>query len=334
MTLLSGVRDGVTKAADALANTVSKGADAVADVIETAGNASGDGLGWLADRTPGVGGVLRWLGGILAAATDLIGSAVKGVGALVGGILAGAITVVGALVTLDPAMFLEGLRSAIFGLVGALLLVLGKAVAFVQVVFGIGRPRSLNEAERTLIAPVFHRSIATYNVRVVDGKAGVFSLNDRPFVLGNVIYMKGRAVPQASKLFVHECVHVWQNQHVGARYTAEALASQFWGAGYDWEREANAGKDWERFEREAQAELVADVYALGSVRAGRRGNGVFFAEPDETQRSFHFNRVDRTALANAATKVPQACNPWRLSSWIAGAHGSNSSGDGSTTRSG
>jgi len=316
MTIRSRIRHEVTRAGNALDSTASKGADALADVIETVGNAAGDGLHRLGRGLPVGGPVFFWVGGITSAAADFIGSVAKGIGAVLGGMLSGAIRLVGALSILEPRMAVEGLRALAFGVTGGLVLVLGKAVALVQVALGIGRTRPMTDEERRLVAPVFHRSIATFNVRVVDGSAGVFSLNDRPFVLGNVIYMKGRAVPQASKLFVHECVHVWQNQQVGARYTVEALASQFWGVGYDWEREADAGKEWEAFEREAQAELIADVFALGAAEGGGRGRGAFFTQLDEARRSFRCRGVDRTALANAATRVPQSCIPWRVSSLI------------------
>lgn len=313
MGLVGKIENGVKKSASGVSDSVNKAADAASDAVESLGNVIGDALGALGKEIPGAGGIVGWLGDVVSSATDLLGGVIKWAGGTVGGVLGGSIEIVGGILTLDLGTTAEGLGDILSGMAGGLVLVLGKSVALVQVVFTVGRSRPLNRVELELIRLVFHDSIATYNVRVVDGRAGMFGLNRRPFVLGNTIYMKEAGADSDPGVFVHECVHVWQNQHAGARYVVEALASQWWGAGYDWEREADHGKDWMDFGREAQGEFIEDLYGVGGTAAGATGNGTFFAEGDPSLREFVFEGATRTKLANDATQVIRARTPWRLS---------------------
>jgi hypothetical protein len=147
MTIRSRIRHEVTRAGNVLDSTASKGADALADVIETVGNAAGDGLHRLGRGLPVGGPIVFWVGGIASAAADFIGSVAKGIGAVLGGMLSGAIRLVGALSILEPRMTIDGLRALALGVTGGLVLVLGKAVALVQVALGIGRTRPLTDEE-------------------------------------------------------------------------------------------------------------------------------------------------------------------------------------------
>lgn len=301
------------RAADLVSDGVNKAGDALSDLAQSVGGLLAEGLLHLGRRARAGGGPSRWLAGIATSAADLLGASVKAVTAAIGGFAGGLVGATAGLLTLDPRTALRHSADIPFGVLGGATLLATKAVALAQVCAGIGRPRRLNDVELGLVARVFGDSIATRNVRVVDGRAGLFSLNDRPFVAGDVIYMKDRSAAGDRRTFVHECVHVWQNQHVGPRYMAEALASQRWGAAYDWEREAQAGKAWPRFGREAQAELVADLWAVGRGAAGTAGGGAFFDEADEGARHFVFRGVDRTELANRTTRSLRSRKPWRLS---------------------
>jgi hypothetical protein len=313
MGLFSKIKKGIKKAANAVSKAVNKATDAIADAVETIGNGIGDGLSWLGSKIPWVGGVFGWLGDVVSSLTDLVSSLIKGIGTILGGLLSGLIKIVGGILTLDWDSIVEGFGDILAGIVGAVIGTAGKAIAVVQGIFTIGRPRPLNDIELRIIHLVFVDSIATYNVRVVDGFAGIYSINDRPFVLGNTIYMKDVGAAKEPAVFAHECVHVWQNQHLGSGYLADALAGQWWGAGYDWESQANAGKEWEEFEVETQGESIEDVFLEGGTVAGVTGNGTFFAEDDETQRIFVYNQVDWTALANGAVRIIRGHTPWRLS---------------------
>lgn len=310
---LSSIRKGIKKVAKSISKAVNKTTDAIADIVETIGNGVGDGLNWLGERIPGIGGALSWLGDVVSGATDFLSALIKGAGAILGGALSGIIRIGGGILTLDWDGIVGGFGDILGGLFGAALTIVGKGAALVQVFVGIGRPRALNDDELRIIRLVFESSIATYNVRVVDGFAGVYSINGRPFVLGDTIYMKDHVAAKEPGVFAHECVHVWQNQHVGSAYTAEALASQWWGAGYKWEKEADSGKEWEDFEREAQGESVLDIHRSAGTAAGVTGGGSFFAEAEEAKRVFVFKGKDRTQLGNKAVRVIRGYASWRPS---------------------
>lgn len=313
------VKNAVTSVANTVANVVStvvsKASDAVADVVTTAGNAFADGLTGLGTKLPFGGKALKWFGGVVSGLTTSAASLIKGVGSIVGGLLSGLLKIAAGIVTLSGPEVLEGLGNIASGFVGAAIVLAGAGLAFTQQVFGIGQPRPLTAHERDLIKLVFRSSIATYNVRVVEGKTGLFGLSPRGFTLGDVIYMKHDSAMASPSVFVHECVHVWQSQHVGSRYAAEAVYAQTLGDGYDWEQEASEGRVWDDFQREPQAQMIQEVFVHGgAVRVGA-GHGRFFAQDDESLRFFN-KRVDWTNLANAATRTIRGAKPWRLSGLI------------------
>lgn len=67
--------------------------------------------------------------------------------------------------------------------------------------------------------------MALYNIRIVEGRAG-FGLSDRPFCVGNTIYLKGRDTAARPELLVHEVCHVRQFPNRGARHATDALVAQ------------------------------------------------------------------------------------------------------------
>ena len=304
---------GVKRAAKFAGKIVNKVADGVADLIESLGHLIGDGLTWAGRRIPYAGVVLRWLGAVMTSLFDLFAAGAKGIGAVFGGLLSGLIRLFGGMFTADGRGMLLGLGDMAAGIVGAVIAVGGKALALIQVIFGMGWPRALDDTELAIIHRVFDESLATYNVRIVDGFAGLFSINPRPFVLGNMIYMKDYTAATDPAALAHECTHIWQNQHVGACYTAEALASQFWGVGYDWEKEADATPEWVDFGREAQGQTVETMYNSGGSISGTSGNGSIFSEPDPALRTFTSpSGKNRAVLANDAISTIRSYTPWRL----------------------
>ena len=306
-------RTGVKTVGKFASKVVNKLADSVADLIESVGHLIGDGLTWAGKRIPYAGVVLRWLGAVMTSLFDLFAAGAKGLGAVVGGLLSGLVRVFGGIFTGDGWGILHGFGDMAAGIVGAVIAVGGKALALIQVMFGMGWPRALDDAELAIIHRVFDESLATYNVRIVDGFAGLFSINPRPFVLGNMIYMKDYTAATDPAALAHECTHVWQNQHVGACYTAEALASQFWGVGYDWEKEADATPEWVDFGREAQGQTVEMMYNSGGSVSGVSAKGAIFSEPDPALRTFIApSGKDRGVLANDAISTIRSYTPWRL----------------------
>lgn len=153
------------------------------------------------------------------------------------------------------------LKATVQTVADALLLGLGKGVSAIQTLIGLEPVgRKLTEEEIAILRQVYGDSIDYDQVRIKEGKAGLFSTNDRPFVLGNTVYMKGREID--AHLLVHEMAHVWQFQNGGSDYMSEALISQKWGHGYRWE-DSVPGTAWADLEPEQQAELLADAYESG-----------------------------------------------------------------------
>jgi hypothetical protein len=328
------VKKAAKDAADAVEEVANDAGEAVSDFVETVGNGIEDGLAGIADEARKVpvvgsvlGGVCRWIGGAISGALDLVGAAVKGVLGVVGGILGGVLRIVGGILRLDPGPILQGLGDIFSGIGGAVLVILGKLVALVQVVLLIqDTERPLTAEERRLLRLVFHRSIALHNVRLVPGRAGVFGVNDRPFTLGNTVYLKGRDPRKEPELLVHECVHVWQYQNEGARYASDALAAQaVEDDAYAWEDEISRGHTkWVDFNREAQAQLFEDTYTDGGLfqvataTVVRRGDGAFFqaTEYDGDRGQVGVLEVhghDHSVLARTAVKTVRARRAFRLS---------------------
>lgn len=321
---LSAAAGGCVRAAARLVEGVVQGAgDMVADVVETAGHAAHDALcaaGERAGRLPAAGGVLRgaaaWSGGIVAGVANLVGAAVKGGAGLAAGALGGALQVGGGVLLLQRGLVLAGLVDLGAGVAGLVLLVLGTLVSLVQHALLLQRrARPLTAEEKAMLRRVFRRSISLYNVRLVEGRAGVFGLNDRPFTLGNTIYLK-QYLSSVPGLLVHECVHAWQYQSIGPRYAVDALgAQQLLPDAYDWAGELKRGRAaWTVFNKEAQAQLIEDTWLGGSLTAEGRtttGNGAFFDLGGDggITVAFSVQGTDHTALAvGAVTSLRKRLN--------------------------
>jgi hypothetical protein len=307
-------RDFVGAAARAVEAAVQGAGDAVADCMETAGNAVQDGAnaaGEGAGRIPAIGGLLRaaamWSGDVVAGLAGLAGAVLKGGFGLAAGAVGGALQVGCGGLLLSRGLVVGGLLDLGASLAGQVLLVLGTFVALVQkVLFLQHRARALTGAEREMLRRVFRRSVSLYNVRLVEGRAGVFELNGRPFTLGNTIYLK-HYLSSVPGLLVHECVHVWQYQNVGPRYVVEALGAQvLLPDAYDWAAEIDGGKPgWPGFNKEAQAQLIEDTWLRGSLTVEGHtttGGGAFFDLRDGATGTVKLDvkGTDRTALAVAA----------------------------------
>ena len=244
--------------------------------IEAAGNRAGDSL----CRLPGPG---RWAGGVASAAAGLVAAVVASVAGL-------------------------ATRNVPVALAGGLIVVLGKVVALVQALFGLQwRHRSLTDAEKALLTMVYRGSVDLAAVRVVPGFAGVFSANKRPFTLGGTIYLKRAKHPAT---LVHECAHVWQYQHLGSRYTFDALRAQhkLKAGAYRWVDELGRGRTrWGEFNREAQAQLLEDLVRFGERVPATGVTGEFYSdEPIGGAVRFLHDDVDHTEFARAAVAEVRA----------------------------
>lgn len=312
--------DAVAGAMDSAANAVG---EVVSDTVESAGNAVEDTIDATVGKTRVLGPVLGWIGGLVSDALDLAGAVCKGSFGIVGGVCAGSIRVIAGIVGLNGRLLLRGLGDVGSSIVGAVLVVGGKAIALVQSCLLLeARERRLTAAEVQLLQRVFRGSVACYNVRLVEGRSGLFALGGRAFTLGNTIYLQGRDVSCRPELLVHECAHVWQYHHVGARYASDALwAQMFIEDAYNWEKEIRRGNDhWTCFNKESQAALLEDVYTSGElIRHNRvwRGDGVFYdADGVTSVGRFVFHGVDYTGTASAAVAAVRCRASLRPSSLV------------------
>lgn len=262
--------------------------------------------------------LMRWLGGVISAALDVVGGVVKGVQGFVAGAIAGIIRMGRGALARDGARVLEGLWDVGSSLSGGVLLILGKLVGLIQTILPIEHGRALTAAEVALLKWIFRQSVAFDSVRLVEGWT-LFSVTDRPFTLGNTIYLKDRDVSAEPGLLVHECTHVWQYEHEGARYISDALTAQwFEDDAYRWENEITHGHArWTGFNKEAQAQFLQDIYTNGELVSGETvsgpGGGVFYdADGARTFGRFVYRGVDHTERANDAVSVVRGAGADRL----------------------
>lgn len=192
------VTGSVATATGVIAGAVENGAntvgEVVADVVESAGNRAQDRLRRRRAKPEGASGTgppagaAAWLGGVVAGLANVTGAVVKGPAGLVGGALAGLVRVVGGLVGRDRGLAARGLVDVGSSTIGAVLVCLGTAVSMIQRVLGLqGRDRPLSAGEREMLRSVSLDSLALFNIRLIEGRSGVFGFNGRPFTLANTI---------------------------------------------------------------------------------------------------------------------------------------------------
>ncbi len=178
----------------------------------------------------------------------------------------------------------------------AIMLAVG-GVSALQEVLGIeSTARKLTDQELAAVRSVYGDSIDYTQVRIKEGSSGLFGFNDRPFVVGNTIYMKDF---RDLHTLVHEMGHVWQHQNSGIEYLSEALLEQRdRHEAYAWEKEVPATA-WEDLNPEMQAELLADAWKAGFFTQGQQGYQRFFWDVDRDGKA-----EDLTAyMLDAAGKV-------------------------------
>ena len=334
----NAVADAADAVADAVETAVNVAEDAVADAVETAGNAIDDAVDWVADKAeniPVVGGVvagaLRWVGGYVSGIFDFVGAVVKGIGGIVFKVMIGDALRIGAgILRWNWRQVGERALRIVHRIGGAIVLIGGKAVSWIQsVLFLQANERRLTDEEYRLLKRVFWESVALYNVRVIQGWSGIYGVNPNPFTLGNTIYLKDYNFSTDADVLVHECTHVWQYQHIGARYTSEAIAAQWFlpNKGYPWKDEIERGNtEWVDFNKEAQAQFFQDIYTdgvldvAGDPPSHLEGNGAFYDADGNTKiGTFIYplkpkgSGTDYTGLANRAVDVVRGQLAIRLS---------------------
>lgn len=109
--------------------------------------------------------------------------------------------------------------------------------------------------------------------------------------------------PMQLATLVHETVHIWQYERVGAAYIPRALRAQRTAAGYDYggfSELANAPSLWS-FNYEQQADIVADYWCL------REGHPTRWLRPGENQ-SENLGVFERL-LRQAGFPLPRTGSP-------------------------
>jgi hypothetical protein len=216
----------------------------------------------------------------------------------------------------DAKPLLAALGETIAVPFGGSTLIVGNASSLFNSIFfmQLGE-RPLTTVEHALLERIFRRSVQLYNVRVIDGFAGVFEIpsffgvSRNPFVLGNKIYMKGHATsPPPGETYegtlVHESVHVWQYQHGGGRYISDSIWAYSTGEPADWAEELNRGtvRTFEDLSSETQAFFVEEVYFTGqrSQKISQTVRGEFFDEEPLSPNAW-FRQKSFTEFAHIGT---------------------------------
>ena len=310
MGLWDDIKNGVKAVADAVEDFVNDVGDAIGNAVEAVGDAINDGLNWLGEQI-GLTPPFSWLGGVIKGIFAIASAVIKAVFGIIGGLVGGLIKIIGGLITLQGNVMLEGLWDIVSPIIGSVIVILGKIIAWVQsILFLQGFERPLTEWEITQLKRVFRDTLNYYVIRLIESHSGLFGLNPRAFTLGNTIYMKRKNF--GIDLLVHETTHVWQYQQTGNRYASDALAAQwFVSNAYSWQKEVDErGKtDWRDFNNEAQAAFLQDVWLDGELRddAGTTldsGDGVFYdADSQKTFGHFAVDGKDYTSIANQAVKT-------------------------------
>lgn len=322
---LKDLGNAISNAADSVADAVTDAVDAVADAvggaIESAANSVADALHDVANAAsnvpwigPGLRGFFNLLCRFVSGAGQVVAMGVRAVANMSAHALAGVVRIVGGgvggLLAWDGKIFVKGFRGIGASVVGGTVATIGPVIGMVQSTFFIQRrERPLTEPELTILWRVYRGSVAFGSIRIIEGTAGLFSLSSRPFTLGNRIYAKDTDLSTDLETLVHECAHVWQNQHEGTLYIGNAIFAQLslGDNAYKWQNEHMAGKLWQDFNKEAQAEFVDDVFQYGAG-AATTGLGAFY-EDDPLGPAVHFQpsgSADLTAFARASVTYMRA----------------------------
>jgi hypothetical protein len=167
----------------------------------------------------------------------------------------------------------------------------------------------LSAKEKEILTRVYRGSVSLHDIRLIDGFAGLFNVNTRPFTLGNKIYIKHIRTDADPATLALEVCPVWQYWREGIRYITDALWAQ-WTIpnAYNWMKEIQRGKTrWQEFNYEVQAQLIQDVYNSGQKAGPAHVIDEFFDdEPIHQSAEFKGKGVDDTELARSA--ITLVCN--------------------------
>jgi hypothetical protein len=292
--------------ADAVVDVVNGAGDAIADVVSSVGHAVQDFFDWVGGAFDsigwtGIGAIFHWVGSIYGTAFNFIADVIKTIFSIVAAVIVLVVIGPAALVSGNPKAFEKVGTLFLSGLTGGLRMYLASAVIFIQTIIPVHQTRRLTDEERETLRAVFSGSLALFNIRVIVGSGGLFDLNGgRQLTVGNTIYLKGAGLD----VLVHEATHCWQYQHKGSSYVSEALGAQIASGdeAYTWRTDFASGKTtWARFNAEAQAAFVEQVYSFGSSStvAPLTGAGVFYRDGGNSNSFIDRDGTNFTQFANS-----------------------------------
>ena len=125
--------------------------------------------------------------------------------------------------------------------------------------------RSLEAWEIELAKSVFGNSINYQRIRIDELAIAGPRQKKLCYVSFYIINSWG---PMRNSLLIHELIHVWQYEHMGAVYIPRALRAQFSSAGYNYGGSEGLrsfleqGKSFSDFNLEQQGDVVADYYRI------------------------------------------------------------------------
>ena len=288
--------------------SLAAGLGAAVTRLESLESAFAGGVGRIGDAVEALGhGARGRAGAIVSALLFLLSMSLRATAGVLAGTLAGLMRLVGGAGRLDRRLALRGLGDIAAAWAGGAAAVAGSFTGLLQTALllqPVDRP--LDDREHDVLRRVYGASVRLGNVRIVAGRAGLFSATPRPFTLGNRLYMQAVDTVREVDVLVHECGHIWQHQHHGPRYIADALWAQ-WSYqlkgknAYDWRAESRSKAEWRDFNFEAQAEFLSAVFR-GGRGGGREGDGAFFENPAAGDASFRLRGPDEdlTDLAREA----------------------------------
>lgn len=142
--------------------------------------------------------------------------------------------------------------------------------------------RSLSNWEKKLVKSVYGETINYNRVRL--DSLGL--IGPRQFHLSYVsFYTINTWGSMPNHVLIHEMMHIWQYQKMGAVYIPRALAAQNSAAGYNYggvaalQHALNQGKGLQAFNLEQQADIIMDYYLIREGYRPQWGNGNRFDLP-------------------------------------------------------
>lgn len=287
----------------------------LAFIPEVIGTACFDGFYGLTKKS-GNSKFIIWPGSIIKDSFSITGSAIKAIFGIIGAALGSVIKISGGILTAQSPVIFQGIWDLLSPTIGSIILLVGKLISLVQnLLFLQGPERPLSESEKGNLRSIFGKGMNFYLIRFVEGRSGIFDASDRAFTLGNTIYLKTDSFPFS--LIVHECNHSWQYQNFGNRYTADALAAQWYvDDAYNWFKEIDRRKktNWRDFNPEAQAEFLEDIWKHGKLADQNgtlidHGRGSFY-KADNKSSFGHFTSYGRDLSEIANRAIIQVRKKW------------------------